>query len=283
MDTITATCADGPDVRVVCGFEQSYSNNCLKTAINIFEYRLVIFPINISDAHWIACVVFVEERRIWLWDSYGSKHIRVCANILRYLNDEHQTKHSLPLPLEWCMSYDSRVLQHGHVHCGAFICTTIYLLLRNMPLNFTEEQMSVVRKRIALAILDTGTGNGNTIMQGLATPTPQVHPRLVLDAVSSTRTIQHSEAPTVLPMSRNGNDRAHGCFYFPFCRKPRDECGGTRRGLCKITNEGEMLTVNQITFEQFLVLKQEAKKQQRGKRAMVDYHVKKKAAKQTKL
>lgn len=234
--------------------------------------------------HWVLCVVIVEQKRIWFWDSCGSKGRGVCATILRYLNNEHQTKNQgQQLPQEWLTSYDSRQLQGNGVDCGAFICTTIYLLLSKQELNFIERQMITARKRIALSILRL-RNDGDHI--DIASQESGVD--AVATSISSSKLKREWQQPvttggsnnntTTYPMScqtvvtsSNAQEVPASCFYYPFCQRGRALCRGTRRNSCVEVNEEEMLRMNGLTYDGFLEVKRVAKNQLRAKRARADY------------
>lgn len=117
---------------------------------------MVIFPINLDQYHWVIAVAYMVKQVLLFWDSKGSSGERQIAHIMRYLEDEHLDKKGCNLPDGWSSTYDSRVLQKGGVHCGAFVCTAIYQLLRGQSLNFVEKQMLVARQRLALWIVESG-------------------------------------------------------------------------------------------------------------------------------
>ena len=49
--------------------------------------------------------------------------------------------------------YDESPQQHNGVDCGAFLCTTANFLSMGQPLTFTQQNMPMLRKRIAVDIL----------------------------------------------------------------------------------------------------------------------------------
>lgn len=65
---------------------------------DIFNLDKIFFPVNQGETHWICAVVFMQEKRIQMYDSCGGPGMHYLENIFRYLKDEHQDKKKCPLP-----------------------------------------------------------------------------------------------------------------------------------------------------------------------------------------
>jgi hypothetical protein len=70
---------------------------------DIFNLDKIIFPINQCRMHWQCAVAFMQEKRIQMYDSMGSKSMHYLQSLLQYVKDEHHAKKGYPLPdaQEW--------------------------------------------------------------------------------------------------------------------------------------------------------------------------------------
>ena len=59
----------------------------------------VFVPINVKNEHWCCAVVFVQEKRIQLYDSMGwcGNGMIYLQHLLQYLKDEHEHKLGQPM------------------------------------------------------------------------------------------------------------------------------------------------------------------------------------------
>ena len=158
---------------------------------DIFKLNKIIFPINQGTAHWICAVVFMQEKRIQMFDSLGGKGLMYLEAIFKYLQDEHVDKKRSPLPdaEEWkliptrpetprqhngescgCVSsaLDVTLVSHLKVRrsifptgfdCGVFTCMFADFLSNDCPLIFNQKHITQCRERIALSIM-----NGSALM-----------------------------------------------------------------------------------------------------------------------
>ena len=65
---------------------------------DIFNLDKIIFPINQNNMHWLCAVAFMQEKRIQLYDSMGSRGLYYLKSIFRYIQDEHKAKKGSDLP-----------------------------------------------------------------------------------------------------------------------------------------------------------------------------------------
>ena len=64
---------------------------------DIFKLDKVVFPINHAGCHWVCVVAFMQEKRIQLYDSFGSDELFYVNMIFQYLQEEHMSKKNKPL------------------------------------------------------------------------------------------------------------------------------------------------------------------------------------------
>ena len=81
-----------------------YSDKFSKNAPggDLFKLRAIFVPVNFPGTHWILAVLYMNKKRIVIYDSLGPRHhiLHVCIQqrLLRYLGDEHQNKHNKLMP-----------------------------------------------------------------------------------------------------------------------------------------------------------------------------------------
>ena len=66
--------------------------------LDIFGADKIIIPINISDSHWIVGVIFMNRKRINIYNSNGRDGHQYLVPLFRYIQDEHWTKKNYKLP-----------------------------------------------------------------------------------------------------------------------------------------------------------------------------------------
>ena len=67
---------------------------------DISDLDKLFFPINKSNNHWLCVVVFMNEKKIQVYDSMRSNGQLYLDSIFRYLQDENKKKHRAPPKLE---------------------------------------------------------------------------------------------------------------------------------------------------------------------------------------
>jgi hypothetical protein len=121
---------------------------------DIFQLEHVFFPINITNTHWVAVIAHIQERRLEYYDSMRAINPKFYLNLIfNYLKDEHKaTKGGLELEhqnlwqLEDCSLFCPK--QNNDYDCGVFVCTFAYHLATNKRYTFTNDYVSVIRKKM---------------------------------------------------------------------------------------------------------------------------------------
>jgi sentrin-specific protease 1 len=105
---------------------------------DIFNLDKIIFPINVAGQHWICAVIFVQEKRIQIYDSFGSEGRRYLDALFQYLQDEHQDKKKKPLPNidEWKLVGTVRETprQKNGMYCDSSAFVFQFMLLLKMTI-----------------------------------------------------------------------------------------------------------------------------------------------------
>ena len=74
---------------------------------DIFEYKKIIFPVNINKSHWACVIVDVQNKNLKGYDSMDGNLEEVMIRILGYLMCEHQRKKGKELDLsKWVILYN---------------------------------------------------------------------------------------------------------------------------------------------------------------------------------
>ena len=130
---------------------------------DLFGLNKIFFPINMGNAHWIAACIFMEKKRIEIFDSMGGSGRVYLDALFQYIKDEHQAKKGSPLPDEdqWELVPTQRDTprQRNGFDCGVFTCMFADFVSKDCPLIFNQDHINQCRHRIALSIL-----NGKAIM-----------------------------------------------------------------------------------------------------------------------
>eukprot|EP00980_Cylindrotheca_fusiformis_P008183 scaffold1734_cov196-Cylindrotheca_fusiformis.AAC.5 len=114
---------------------------------DIFKLDKIFFPINQGQMHWFCGVVFMQEKRIQIFDSMGTGGRHYLESIFQYLQDEHMDKKKCPLPdiHEWELVGTTRDTpsQRNGYDCGVFTCMFADFLSKDCPLVFSQEHYCV--------------------------------------------------------------------------------------------------------------------------------------------
>ena len=118
----------------------------------------LVFPINISNTHWVLTVAYLEEKRISFLDSLGGKGEKYLRHILDYIFieagrfDEYKKKMKKS---DWLLeSMGTRCpQQQNNFDCGVFVILYADFLSDNLPLLFKQKDIPSYRLKIASSIL----------------------------------------------------------------------------------------------------------------------------------
>lgn len=124
---------------------------------DIFQLDKILFPINMDNMHWICAAIFMEGKKIEVFDSMGSSGNRYLHALFRYVQDEHLDKKKSPLPDadEWELipTQGSTPRQTNAYDCGVFTCMFADFLSKDTALVFSQQHINQCRERIALSIM----------------------------------------------------------------------------------------------------------------------------------
>jgi len=123
--------------------------------IDVFAKELIIVPIHCHGNHWTLAVVNFKQRLFEYFDSLRGGPSSVLLHLRKYIEDESIDKKKVAYSLsDWSdvVHADSPTQRNGY-DCGVFMCTTADYLSQRAMLDFTQDQMPLLRRRMVLQIL----------------------------------------------------------------------------------------------------------------------------------
>jgi hypothetical protein len=106
-------------------------------------------------------VVLLKEKKIIYFDGYHYKGTSASKFLLKYLEDEwYATNTTEPFQRDqWTFEKGVNPTQTDGFSCGVFILAFANAVSLNLPLDFNQEDIYVMRKRLVLKILDGNTSS----------------------------------------------------------------------------------------------------------------------------
>ena len=129
-----------------------------RSGISINELDLVLFPVNISNKHWVLAAVDIKSRKMLYFDSKnGEDSMNVLQTLKLWLIDETKDKYSIEeadfMGIEsWPCIFNPpyMALQTDTGSCGIFAMYTADYLELGKKIDFSQSQIPVLRQRMAL-------------------------------------------------------------------------------------------------------------------------------------
>ncbi|KAL5035087.1 hypothetical protein BDV3_004546 [Batrachochytrium dendrobatidis] len=122
--------------------------------VDLFSIDLIIIPIHIG-MHWTCAAINFKASQFEYYDSLlGDNYL--CLELLRdYLIQESNDKKKKQLDLDNWENWIPKNIptQQNGYDCGVFTCTFMEFLSRQAPFTFSQEDMGLIRRRIAYEIL----------------------------------------------------------------------------------------------------------------------------------
>ena len=126
--------------------------------IDIFNFEKVFFPINISGIHWVLVIALMQQKRILYRDALGRDGKKYTSTTLKYLVDESkQLDNDVMNPDDWVVEQipplDSPK-QENDSDCGMFVCMYADYMLQDLPEQFSQVDMPMLRNKLCCCILE---------------------------------------------------------------------------------------------------------------------------------
>ncbi|CAO3647615.1 unnamed protein product [Cunninghamella echinulata] len=121
--------------------------------VDIFDKELLLIPINYSY-HWTLGVIDMAKKTVAVYDSLNGNHDSTIQLLFNYLEMEHMDKKKRPFDkTNWVSATPSNIPQQQNMSdCGVFTCMFAERLSRNHPFDFSQKDMTAIRRRMALDI-----------------------------------------------------------------------------------------------------------------------------------
>ncbi len=154
---------------------RNYSKQNKAPGGDIFKTKYIFIPIH-QGKHFTCAVICMQDKQIMYYDSYlntdrtrtmcshkRENQERILQALSEYLKDEHLNKHSAKLPNQdlWkSHSLCDAPQQDNTKDCGIFVCLYCKLILHDLNLTFTQDQIKngKWRKKMILSILSIKGG-----------------------------------------------------------------------------------------------------------------------------
>ncbi|VVC43933.1 Ulp1 protease family, C-terminal catalytic domain [Cinara cedri] len=125
---------------------------------SVFLYKKLLFPINLKESHWIFYFINLETKEIILFDSFNIQtHPEYeLSIILQYLDIQCLLWNGIRLDIkEYTFRCGQSPIQsqNNTTDCGVFVCATAEALTRDAPLDYTENDILLLRQRIAYELI----------------------------------------------------------------------------------------------------------------------------------
>lgn len=125
--------------------------------VDIFTKNKVIIPVNLSNTHWTLAVINFDTKCFEYYDSLGNSNFECLERLRRYIKDQYRTKHGGEYDLsEWRDMYPKDIPhQTNGSDCGVFVCKYADYCSQDKSFDFRQSDMSIIRKRIILEIINS--------------------------------------------------------------------------------------------------------------------------------
>ncbi|XP_076007420.1 uncharacterized protein LOC143001607 [Genypterus blacodes] len=127
--------------------------------VDLFSKWLLLIPIHL-EIHWSLITVTIANKAICYYDSQGITIRHTIDNIMKYLQSEAREKKQTAHQKGWKMHVIKGIPQQKNdSDCGVFVLEYCRRLSVEQPLQFSQEDMPDIRKRIYKELCDRGLNN----------------------------------------------------------------------------------------------------------------------------
>jgi len=126
---------------------------------SIVDYDILMVPAHLDDTHWALIIANLNERKIFVYDSfsipYESLHEKLKI-FISFLNEKYLEKKLGSSNLKdttWDVNMGLSPLQENSSDCGVFICTNARYHLFDVPINFNQGDIPLIRQRMCYELI----------------------------------------------------------------------------------------------------------------------------------
>ncbi|KAI6656506.1 Sentrin-specific protease 1 [Oopsacas minuta] len=123
--------------------------------IDIFTLDMIIIPIHLG-MHWCMAIINFRRKTVVYYDSFLGSNVR-CLNLLfEYLHKERLDKKGETFDsTNWELTHEKEIPeQKNSSDCGVFACQFAEFMTREAVINFTQDDMSCLRRQMVAEILN---------------------------------------------------------------------------------------------------------------------------------
>jgi Ulp1 family protease len=116
----------------------------------------IFIPIHIDNCHWTLAIVYIQEKKICYFDSFGTWRKDLTEALLKWVIQEAKVKKNLVInPNEWRFPTGKEKVpkQYNGCDCGVFTILFAYFKSDDLPLDFDHSEIDSYRFKITNAIL----------------------------------------------------------------------------------------------------------------------------------
>ncbi|KAG4306220.1 hypothetical protein PORY_000208 [Pneumocystis oryctolagi] len=120
-----------------------------RAKVNIMQQDYVFVPIHLG-IHWCMSVINFKKKRIEYWDSLNGSS----GNTFQLLRDYLVQESGNTIDLDKWKNYipESGPIQRNGYDCGVFACKTAECIARESPVDYTQDDIKELRKRMTTTI-----------------------------------------------------------------------------------------------------------------------------------
>lgn len=122
--------------------------------VDIFSHDIITIPIHLG-MHWCMAIIDFRSKTIKYYDSMGARNNKCLEALLNYLVEEHKDKKKAEYDVsKWKLENVKNIPQQMNgSDCGMFSCTFAEFLTRDAKLNFSQEDMPYLRRKMVVEII----------------------------------------------------------------------------------------------------------------------------------
>ncbi|XP_016976990.1 uncharacterized protein LOC108042976 isoform X2 [Drosophila rhopaloa] len=122
--------------------------------VNLFAKDIIPVPVHCNGVHWCMAIIHMRNKTIRYYDSMGKPNQNVLDALEAYLREESLDKRKQPFDTSGFVSENVPNIpqQSNGSDCGVFSCMFAEYITRDVPITFTQADMSYFRKKMALEI-----------------------------------------------------------------------------------------------------------------------------------